>query len=240
MNEYTLEGMNCQSCVGKITDAFVRAGYKDVSVTLNPPKLSFSSERTVSNEEVQHTLSNAGQYKIAPSQLSFAPQHTEGADEERLTPLFVILSYIVGGVLLRAFLLSDFSSVSLMNNFMGGFLVVFSMFKLLNLSGFAEAYATYDLIAARSRSYGLAYPFIELTLGVAYFVRFQPLAVNLVTFIVMGIGSVGVYRALKTKRKFQCACLGTALKLPMTKVTLLEDVVMGAMALIMLIHSAGV
>jgi copper chaperone CopZ len=236
MNEYNLEGMKCQSCVGKITDAFSKAGYRNVSVTLNPPKLSFSSDRTISDEDVQRTLSNAGDYKITPSLPSTAPLNNTDADE-RLTPLFIILSYIVGGVLLRASLSNEFSSAVLMTNFMGGFLVIFSMFKLLNLSGFAEAYATYDVIASRSRTYGLAYPFIELALGVTYLVGFQPFAVNLVTFILMVIGSVGVYQALKTKRKFQCACLGTALKLPMTKVTLVEDVTMGVMALIMLIHS---
>jgi hypothetical protein len=45
---------------------------------------------------------------------------------------------------------------------------------------------------------------------------------------------MGVAQALREKRTIQCACLGTALKLPMTKVTLAEDVVMGLMALVML------
>ncbi len=41
-------------------------------------------------------------------------------------------------------------------------------------------------------------------------------------------------QALLQKRTIQCACLGTALKLPMTKVTLGEDLLMGLMALGML------
>jgi hypothetical protein len=140
-------------------------------------------------------------------------------------------------VLLRAYLSSDWSLLTLMNNFMGAFFVLFSLFKLLHLSGFAEAYATYDVIAARSRAYALSYPFIELALGIAYFTEFEPLLVNTITLLLMIIGSIGVYRALRSKRKFQCACLGTALKLPMTKVTFVEDLTMGAMAGIMLIHT---
>ena len=50
----------------------------------------------------------------------------------------------------------------------------------------------------------------------------------------MAIGSIGVFQALREKKTIQCACLGTALKLPMTKVTLIEDVGMGVMALLML------
>ena len=119
---------------------------------------------------------------------------------------------------------------------MGAFFIVFSLFKLLNLSGFADAYSTYDILAARYRIYGLTYPFIELLLGIAYFTGFAPLATNTFTFVLMLVGSIGVFKALRTKRRFQCACLGTALKLPMTKVTLVEDLTMGAMALIMLLY----
>jgi hypothetical protein len=44
-----------------------------------------------------------------------------------------------------------------------------------------------------------------------------------------------VLRALWDKRAIRCACLGTALNLPMTKVTLVEDLTMAAMAALMLI-----
>ena len=99
--------------------------------------------------------------------------------DERLAPLFIILSYIVGGVFIRAWLANDYAFTSLMNNFMGGFFIVFSLFKFLNWSGFADAYSTYDIIASRSRQYGLLYPFIELLLGIAYFTGFAPFAINL-------------------------------------------------------------
>lgn len=242
MNYYKIEGMKCESCVEKIGNALKDAGYNDAQITLKPPALRLSS-RLATKDELQNIISKAGDYKLVNESEISSGSHISNQvveNEEKLTPLFVILSYIIGAVVIRAFIADNFSFAVLMNNFMGGFFVVFSLFKFLNMSGFADAFATYDVIASRVRIYGLSYPFIELLLGLAYFTDFAPLMTNIVTLILMAIGSVGVFQALRTKRKFQCACLGTALKLPMTKVTLVEDVTMGVMALIMIFHQVQV
>jgi hypothetical protein len=76
---------------------------------------------------------------------------------------------------------------------------------------------------------------VELGLGVAYLLNFAPVATNTVTLVLMLVGASGVLRALWDKRAIRCACLGTALNLPMTKVTLVEDLAMAAMAAVMLI-----
>ena len=55
----------------------------------------------------------------------------------------------------------------------------------------------------------------------------------------MAISSIGVAIELSKKKEIMCACLGVVFKLPMTYVTLLEDLLMAAMALIMLIHLIG-
>jgi hypothetical protein len=60
------------------------------------------------------------------------------------------------------------------------------------------------------------------------------MATNLATLILMLVGAVGVLKALLNKRAIRCACLGTALNLPMTTITLVEDLGMAAMAAIML------
>ena len=46
----------------------------------------------------------------------------------------------------------------------------------------------------------------------------------------MLVGAAGVLKALLDKRAIRCACLGTALNLPMPKATLVEDLTMAAMA----------
>lgn len=137
--------------------------------------------------------------------------------------------------MLTSIISNNFSPHTMMINFMGGFFVLFSLFKMINIAGFADAFATYDVLASRSRLYGLTYPFIELALGIAYITRYLTNTIHIITLILMLIGSVGVYKALKTNRQFQCACLGTSLKLPMTKITLIEDLIMGLMAFAMLV-----
>ncbi|XHC24778.1 hypothetical protein ABWH91_10920 [Phycisphaerales bacterium ac7] len=73
-----------------------------------------------------------------------------------------------------------------------------------------------------------------------YLLNAFPIATNIVTLALMLIGSVGVLKALMENRRIQCACLGTALNLPMTKVTLIEDLSMAAMAAGMLVmYAAG-
>jgi copper chaperone CopZ len=237
MDKFKIIGMSCNSCVQKITEVFNHQGYPDAKVTLHPPIISFSSS-AISKAEIERIISTAGNYKIASDDVISSTAHHLHSEpnDERLTPLFVILTYIVGGVLLRAWIGENYSFATIMNNFMGSFFTIFSLFKLLNPSGFADAYATYDIIASRSRVYGFLYPYIELLLGLLYFVGFAPFATNMITLILMLVSSMGVFQALRMKRKLQCACLGTALKLPMTKVTLIEDISMGAMALIMIVY----
>ncbi|MCC6661950.1 MAG: hypothetical protein IT437_13825 [Phycisphaerales bacterium] len=117
---------------------------------------------------------------------------------------------------------------------MAGFFLVFSFFKLLDLRGFADAYMSYDILARRSRAWTPAYPLVELALGAAYLARWQPVVTSGVTLALMLVGSVGVLRAILGKRRIRCACLGTALNLPMTTVTLVEDLGIAAMAAAML------
>ena len=113
-------------------------------------------------------------------------------------------------------------------------LVVFGFFKMLDWKGFADAYADYDIVAKRSRFYAFVYPAIELSLGILYLSNVYFIIVNSITVIVMGVSSIGVIQTLRDKKKIRCACLGTVVKLPMTTVTVIEDLGMGVMAVVML------
>lgn len=116
---------------------------------------------------------------------------------------------------------------------MAGFFLVFSFFKLLNLTAFADSYQMYDIVAKRSRAYALGYPFVELRL--AYLTDFQPQLTNVVTLIVMGVSTIGVLQSILSKKKIRCACLGAVFNLPMSVVTLIEDLLMVEMAAAMLL-----
>ena len=235
--------LNCGSCVAAVKphldgDPAIRRWSVD---TADPNKVLTVEGEGVSEDAVERHVADAG-FKVlgrieraAPA--TAAVRTTEG--QSFLTtyrPLLLVFAYLIGLVALVEFTAGRFEWMRAMANFMGGFFVAFSFFKLLNLRGFVDAYQTYDVVARRVRAYGYAYPFVELALGVAYLVRFAPIVTSLVTLVVMLVSVVGVTQALLQKRRIQCGCLGTVFNLPMTKVTFMEDALMAGMALVMLLQ----
>jgi hypothetical protein len=147
-------------------------------------------------------------------------------------PLILIFAYLVLVVVINNWYGSAgiFDWVSAMNQFMAGFFLIFSAFKFYDLKGFAEGYATYDLLAKRWYFYGYIYPFLELTLGILYLGNWAPVPTAIATIVIMGFSSLGVINSLLKKQKFTCACLGTILKVPLSNVTLIEDLSMVVLA----------
>lgn len=255
-HEYAIEGMHCQSCVNRV-GAALRAvpGVTAAEVSLTPPRARVEMSSHVPADELARAAKTAGDYRIG--ELRHADGHgvhhvgatlpvieaatrsttsaTDAAPRESLYPLFLIVAYIAGVVALVAWVQQPATMATPMRHFMAGFFLVFSFFKLLDLRGFADAYRSYDLVARAVPAWGWIYPFVELALGVAYLVNFEPTLTNWTTLVVMLVGAVGVLRALLDKRAIRCACLGTALNLPMTTVTLVEDLGMAAMAAGMLL-----
>ncbi len=153
-------------------------------------------------------------------------------------PLIIIIfliALVTFSIALKNYYQNTFSVSSAMMNFMAGFFLVFSGFKLMDLKGFAQGYSTYDLLAKRIFYYGYIYPFLELLLGLLYLLRFNLQTVNIFTFVLMFFSGFGVLLNILEGKKFQCACLGTFLKVPLTKITLIEDFGMAFMALLMVI-----
>lgn len=54
------------------------------------------------------------------------------------------------------------------------------------------------------------------------------------TIIVMGFNSIGVIQSVVNKKKIRCACLGAVFNLPMSTVTIMEDLLMVVMSGMML------
>lgn len=239
---FTLSGMHCGACVARTTKAL--SGFADkVHVTLEPPQAVLRGVHSDASIEVmQIALAGAGKYTMAPAAPTFGANTTgnsgPGAREgffSTYKPLLLIVGFLVGVTWLVHAQTAGRHWHEWMSDFMAGFFLVFSFFKLLNLSGFVQAYRGYDLIAAKSAAYAWAYPFIELALGVAYLTRWQPQVTHWATLAVMLISAAGVLNALRKRQLIECACLGTVFKLPMTKVTLIEDLSMAMMAAVMLV-----
>lgn len=152
---------------------------------------------------------------------------------QKLTPLLSIFGIIVTLIFATMYSQNDFSFMKGMMLIMSYFFLVFGVFKIINLKNFADAYMTYDIIAMRSKSYALIYPFIEIILGIMYFFYIGGIYRDIFTFLITSIGTYGVWKALKNKDEIPCACLGMVFKVPMTKITLFENLLMAIMALYM-------
>ena len=143
-------------------------------------------------------------------------------------PLFVIVSaaVIAGGV---GWLQTE-NVMRSMTLFMGTGITLLASLKVMNVNEFAMTFRKYDLVAGRFEWYAYSYPFLELALGLGYLLSWQLIIVNAVTFVVMTIGAVGVYQKMQDEEVLMCACLGAVFNVPMTWVTLVEDLIMASMA----------
>jgi hypothetical protein len=205
----------------------------EARVQLQAPQATISMQQHIPIDTLQAALSKAGNYTIvanmdAPS--TSTPVHESGSWLQTYKPILLIFAFITGITLFIELSNDGFYWNNWMANFMAGFFLVFSFFKLLDLRGFADSYATYDIIAKRWHGWGLIYPFIELALGLAFMLGLNPIATNGATFVIMGISIIGVLQSLLNKRRIQCACLGAVFNLPMSTITVIEDGLMIAMS----------
>jgi copper chaperone CopZ len=244
---FRLEGMTCGSCVNRVTQGLQSvAGVVDAKVSLNPQRAEVEFDQAVAVDELQKAI---GHYKLSllPTENLAAPPKSDppGATESKAPaipeanvttyrPLIMIISFIAGVTLLAQYPFEDFSGSLWMRHFMAGFFIVFAFFKLLNLRGFADSYAMYDIVAAKWRGWGFVYPFIELGLGILYLINVAPFWTNVLTIVILGVSSIGVIQSNLNKRKIKCACLGDVFNLPMSTVTIVEDVGMVLMAILMI------
>jgi copper chaperone CopZ len=224
---YSISGMHCASCVAKITAA-LQPLVQQVSVTLNPPQAVIESSAPPSLASLKEAVSKAGNYHLEPATETLLPKPEKGW-VFTYYPLLLII-----GLISVASFKDSFGLQEWMLHFMAGFFIVFGFFKLLDIKGFRDAYAGYDLLAQRWSTYGYIYPFLELALGFALLFHFKVQLALITTAVLMAFSSLGVIQALSKKQKIRCACLGTVLNLPMSTITLIEDLGMAVMALIMI------
>ncbi len=233
---YHVSGMTCEACEYKIRYVLGQIeGIRNVETNLSKNQVSFESERTVALSELELILKPHAKYSIAQKQEEV--KNDTKTEENNYYPLFLIFAYlIVVTLLISAVKIPKMQGVGgLLHNFMTGFFLVFSFFKLLNVKAFADSFAMYDLLAARWPHYGKIYPFLELALGLLCLVHYEAHSVYVADIMLMGFGNLGVIRSVLNKKQIQCACLGTVFDLPMSTVTIIENTVMVAIGVILLV-----
>ncbi len=232
---YLIEGMTCMGCVKGVEQKLMNVEQihaVDVDLQSGEAKIT-TADSEVPLSSLQETLGS--KYQIS-AQSTAGIQQEEATESPskwvQLKPLFLIFAYLVATAVLLHWDTVDLNAMML--DFMGLFYVVFSFFKFLDLKGFQTSFQMYDPLAKTISVYGWVYPFIELTLGLCFLMRYQLEFALILTLLILGMTTIGVLRVLIDKRQIQCACLGTALKLPMTEATFIENAVMIVMALFML------
>ena len=106
--------------------------------------------------------------------------------------------------------------------------------KLQDVDAFATMFLGYDLLARRWLPYAYIYPFAEGLAGVLMLARaLDWVSIPLALFI-GSVGAVSVFYAVYVqKRDIKCACVGGSSRVPLGFVSLTENVMMVAMALLM-------
>jgi copper chaperone CopZ len=230
--------MTCGSCEAKVKSSLLTVpGVLSADVSQKDGAAIINMDNHVPLGDLQKALSVRGKFIID------AAFHSESKEQtlhwlKTYKPILIIFAYITGFSLWLEFTSSSFSYMRWMNHFMGGFFIVFSFFKMLNLKGFAESYAMYDIVAKQWNTWGFFYAFLELVLGLLFFSGAWPVITNTITLLVMSVSLVGVLQSVLDKRKIKCACLGDVFNLPMSTVTIVEDALMVLMSAIMLIMMA--
>ena len=237
---YNITGMTCNGCKASVEKSLnALDAVNDVKVNLEKGEAEITMSSHISTEKLQNALSD--KYTItekqkknvfASSNMSSMPMEENKSKLQQLKPLLLIIFYIASASILLHY--KDWAWSAFMLDFMGLFYIVFSFFKMLDLKGFPESFSMYDPLAKRLPVYGWIYPFIETALGLMFLMRFEVEIALIITLVILGITTIGVTKTLLDKKSIRCACLGTALKLPMTEATFIENAIMIIMAILML------
>ena len=235
MNQtFLISGMTCLSCKANVEDTINSLEeVTKVEIDFKKKELNVNSKKNIDLATFQKLLPSKYTLSIKNPKNNNKSIQSENKNKiQQLKPLFLILLYItIASILLHY---QNWSWNEFMLDFMGLFFIVFSFFKMLDLKGFSQSFKMYDPLAKHISVYGLIYPFIETVLGLMFLMRYEINFALIITLILLATTTNGVTKTLLAKKSIQCACLGTALKLPMTEATFIENAIMIVMAILML------
>ena len=229
---FIITGMTCEGCQN-----FVKQKIESIEEVINA---EVSIERGTATINSKKTISKNILSKILGSKYSVQTENNfkniqkNSSKLKQLKPLILIFSYIITVTFSYTYYF-ELTPKRGMQIFMGLFFIVFSFFKFLDYKGFPDSFKRYDPLAKYLPFYAKFYPFLETGLGISYLLEFQILISTILTILILSMTTFGVIKALFQKSQIQCACLGTALKLPMTEATLIENGIMLIMSSLLLL-----
>ena len=149
--------------------------------------------------------------------------------------LFVLAGLMFFYMLGRYYFLSNYGLDNVLNDFMAGFFMFFGALQLNSLSSTSEALKKYDPLAQKFSWYAGLYPFVFFFFGLLLHFHSASMIVSLLTIPMLGIQTLGIINVLKSGANIECACAGTRFSLPLSYVTVVENLIMVTMSIAMII-----
>jgi uncharacterized membrane protein YphA (DoxX/SURF4 family) len=206
-------------------------GMTSSEINLKTNTAKIMAEKKINLSDVALALSTSPKYQASELTASNPTVEKKESVLKTYKPLITLFVFII---LVSAFFqisVGKFELYKFMNHLMAGFFIGLSFFKFLDLNAFSESFSSYDPLVQKWPGYGKIYPLIELTLGLLFVSGKFLLFANIFTILILSLTTYGVYLRLQSKSKFQCACLGTTFNIPLSNVTIVENLAMIVMAL---------
>ena len=238
---YSVKGITCNNCVEKIVSKSLQIkGVLEAKASIEASNLTITTSEKFDYNRLQKAISSIG-FSIKRNEVSYFYGIANAIRYLKpFYPLILIFLYLLILVLSYQLAKGDKWNIEeMLLHFMAGFFIIFSFFKLLDLGSFSISFRKYDPLATIYSPYSYAYPFIELSIGIIYYLNIKDIMLftNIAVILILLPTTFGIIRTLQNKKDMQCACLGTAIRLPLTKVTVAENGLMILMAFFMVLKN---
>ena len=139
---------------------------------------------------------------------------------------YIYLKFYINNNLQNNNLQNKINVNELMNNTMASILFIFGSLKLYNLNKFSNIFSKYNIISKKIPFYSYLYPFIEIILSVNLFFKYEINLTYIIIGILMIISLISVIISMIKGEKLRCGCLGSFFHIPLSYVTISENIIM--------------
>lgn len=156
------------------------------------------------------------------------------ASEKSYRPVIALFS-VAALMSLAVTALAPAGAFMVLERFIAISMVLLGLQKLKDVEAFSTMFLNYDLLARRVVPYSYAYPYLETAAGLSMLAGVGVWLSAPVALVIGGIGAISVFQAVYIERReLACACVGGNTNVPLGPVSLLENVMMVAMAIWMI------
>jgi|TARA_B110000263_G_scaffold141741_1_gene123046 copper chaperone CopZ len=234
-NTYEIKGMTCDGCVQTIKNKLeLENDIIEANISLNESKIILISKKDYKSKDLDKITKNVGSYSFHNKNETNKKKKNKLLNYiKTYKPILLALFFVI----LLAFISSieeSFTYKKFFRLYMGYFFIIFSFLKLQNINQFAISFSKYDPISKKYFKFGVIYPFLELFLGILFILNFFGLFINILTIIIFIPQTIGIIIKLRNNEKISCACVGTSIEIPISNLTILENLIMCLMAIYMI------